>query len=327
MSKIEKALSRAKREAGLALVPNADKNTPAAAPSSATSSHELVRSGADSAIAARATAASIARMRESEVRGRDELAEQHIISPDIGENTTVQAFREIRTRLLQRTQGRNGIILVTSVTGDSGNSFVAVNLGVAIAFDAGRTALIVDCNLRNPSLHRLLDETDKPGITDYLENPAMDVADIIHPIGIERLRVMPTGTKHDIPTEYFTSQRAKQLMDGIRNRYAERFVILDAPPMTESADTQIIAELCDYILLVVPYGRVTNMQIDNCIKALDSRKFIGVVFNDEPQLTRMDWGQLLRHSHFKLYRAFMLTWERLLQFTSTIKNGRFEKKK
>jgi len=299
MSKIEKALSRAKRESGLALVPAATKNAHVTADAAAPG-RELIRSGAEMAIASHAAAQSIARMRDLTARSSDELAEQHIISPDIGESSTVQAFRELRTRILQHTKGQNGIILVTSVKGDSGNSFVATNLGVAFAFDAGRTALLVDCNLRDPSLQRLLGDEDRPGITDYLENPDMDVADIIHPVGIERLRVMPTGRKRDIPTEYFTTQRARQLMERIRNRYAERFVIIDAPPMTESADTQILAELCDYILLVVPYGLVTNMQIDNCVKALDSRKFIGVVFNNDPHVPQLDWRLLLRQARTRL---------------------------
>lgn len=325
MSKIEKALSRAKREAGMALVPTTSKIAPAVSDAAA-SGRELVHSRADTVVAPRATAESISKMRELEIRDRDELVKQRIISPDLGENAVVQAFREIRTRVLQHTQGRNGIILLTSVTGGSGNSFVAKNLGAAFAFDAGRTALLVDCNLRNPSLHRLFGETEKLGITDYLENSQLDVEDIIHPVGIERLRVIPAGSKHDIPAEYFTSQRVQKLLDGIRSRYADRFVILDAPPMSESADTRILAELSDYILLVVPYGRVTDMQVDGCIKALDSRKFIGIVFNDEPQPPRLDWGHLLRQSHFNLYRSFTLAWKRLLRLTSANKNVRFAKK-
>jgi protein-tyrosine kinase len=325
MSKIEKALGRAKRDAKMALVPSPG-NTASAVPDAAVSGRELVRSRIDTDVAPRASTESIASMRETAVRGREELAKQRIISPDFGENAVVQAFRDVRTRVLQHTQGQNGIILVTSVAGGSGNSFVAMNLGAAFAFDAGRTALIVDCNLRNPSLHRLFGGVEKSGITDYLENSKLDVMDIIHPVGIERLRVIPAGSKRDIPTEYFTSQRARKLLDGIRSRYADRFVIIDAPPMSESADTRILAELCDYILLVVPYGRVTNLQVDGCIKALDSRKFVGIVFNDEPQPPRLDWAYLLSQSHFNLHRTFSLAWKRLLKLTSKIKNVRSTKK-
>lgn len=322
MSKIEKALGRARRENSLALVPAGKKRS-----EPVEAARDLVRSaGASTAVSSRVSPSeAIALMREPEIRGRGELEQRHIISPDMADNATVQAFREIRTRILQRTQGRNGIILVTSVAGDSGNSFVALNLGVAFAFDAGRTALLLDCNLKKSSLQRLFHEENPIGITDYLEHPEMDVASIIHPIGIERLRVIPAGSKRDIPTEYFTTQKVRQLLEGIRQRYAERFVILDAPPMTESADTQILAELADYVLLVVPYGRATGAQIDTCIKSIDSRKFLGIVFNDEPELPPLDWKQILRQAMTTTRNTLSLILKKIFGLTATIKNVRSKK--
>jgi capsular exopolysaccharide synthesis family protein len=323
MSKIEKALGRARRENSLALVPAGKKRSELA-----DDSHDLVKA-ADVPAAASSrvpTSETIALMHEPEIHGRGDLAQRHIITPGTTENATVQAFREIRTRILQRTKGQNGIILVTSVDGNSGNSFVALNLGVAFAFDASRTALLLDCNLKKSSLQRLFQEENPAGITDYLEHPEMDVASIIHPIGIERLRVIPAGSRRDIPTEYFTTQKVHQLLDGIRQRYAERFVIIDAPPMTESADTQILAELADYVLLVVPYGRATGTQIDSCIKSIDSRKFLGVVFNDDPLLPPLEWKQTPRQTLTSIQNAFNLVGKKILGLAVAIKNVRSKKK-
>jgi Mrp family chromosome partitioning ATPase len=128
-----------------------------------------------------------------------------------------------------------------------------------------------------------------------MENSDMDIADIIHPVGIERLRIIPSGGQREIPAEYFTSLKMKRLLDGIKQRYRERYIIIDAPPMTESADTQILADLCDYAVLVVPYGRVTDAQIDACIKALGDKKLVGVVFNDEPTLPEFRWWDMLKN--------------------------------
>lgn len=322
MSKIEKALGRARRENSLALVSTGKQQSE---PTEA--QRDLVRdTDIPAAVSSRISPTeAIAMMREPAIRGSAELVQDHIISQDMGENATVQAFRELRTRILQRTQGQNGIILVTSVTGDCGNTFVALNLGAAFAFDAGRTALLLDCNLKNSSLQNFFQEENPVGITDYLDHPEMDVASIIYPIGIERLRVIPAGSKRDIPTEYFTTQKARHLLEGIRQRYAERFVILDAPPMTESADTQILAELADYVLLVVPYGRVTGAQIDACIKSIDGRKFLGVVFNDEPQPPPLDWRQILRQILVTTRNALGRVRKRILRPTGAIKNGSKEK--
>lgn len=289
MSKIEKALKRAVTERHLALVPHESKQ-----PLAAEGSRSLVATAATNALELEARArssAAIALMREPVPKNRNELAERRIIFPEMGENPTVKAFREVRTKILQATQGRNCVLMVTSVTGHSGTTFVALNLSSAFAFDEGKTALLFDCNLRNPALHSLFKDQAVLGLTDYLENPKMDVSDIIHPVGIDRLRIIPAGGRREIPGEYFTSARMKGLLDTVRARYPERFVILDSPPMTESADTQILADLCDYVILVVPYGVVTATQIDNCVKALDRKKLLGVVFNDEPQIPKLRRGR------------------------------------
>jgi capsular exopolysaccharide synthesis family protein len=323
MSKIEKALNQARRDARMALVPTSPK-----VPENSRGERQPARAGTGKStdMSPRAAAsAEIARMQEPSLRNRNELAMRGIIFPNLSENQTVQAFRDIRTRILQRTQGRNAIIMVTSVARDSGNSFVALNLGVAFAFDAGRTALLLDCNLRNSSTQQLFSGECPAGITDYLENPDIDVKDIIHPIGIERLRVIPVGSRQDVPTEYFTSQKARQLLDGIRDRYAERFVIVDAPPMTESADTQILAELCDYVLLVAPYGRVTHMQIDSCIDAIDPNKFLGVVFNNEPRPIHLDAGKILRDAGTSIRALLAMAGQRLARLTRAHRHERFKK--
>lgn len=286
MSKIEKALNRAAAERKLMVVRGSERKP-------ASSTKDLVAtsatSGAMTEIETRARSSeAIALMREPTPCEPTQLAASRIIYPEMGENRTVKAFREVRTKIMQASQGRNCIVMVTSVAAKSGSTFVALNLGAAFAFDEGKTALLVDCNLRSPALHTLVSGTSVSGLTDYLENPEMDVADIIHPVGIARLRVIPTGGRREIPAEYFTSVRMKQLLEAVRARYPERFILLDSPPMTDSADTQILAELCDYVILVVPYGLVSHAQIENCVKAIDKTKLLGLVFNNEPQLPDSD---------------------------------------
>lgn len=327
MSKIEKALAKARRDKGFSLVPTTPRESISetgseltAVPQSEAGSVTVV----DGESLVRASE-SIARMREQKIRDRGELADNRIIYPEMTDNDTVQAFREIRTKILQRTKGRNGVIMVTSVAGGSGSTFVALNLGAAFAFDAGKTALLVDCNLRNPWLQKLLKGASPSGLMDYLENTDMDIAEIIHPVGIERLRVIPAGGQRDVPAEYFTSARFKRMFVNIRQRYAERFVILDAPPMTDSADTKILADLCDYVLLIVPYDRVTQSQVDECIKSIDSAKFLGVVFNNEPRLPDFDWKILANESIHLLSELFGKARGKTVQLTRIFKRSRSAK--
>lgn len=278
MSKIEKALRRAGGGRQLTIVRAAAEQQPAISGSR----QMTAATGSDLKTRAQ-SAGAITAMREQQPRSGRELDAARIIYPEMGESPTVKSFREIRTKILQATQGRNCTIMVTGVTATSGTTFVATNLSVAFAFDEGKTALLIDCDLRNPQLHKLIRGESAMGLADYLENPTMDLADIIHPVGIERVRVIPAGGRRETPGEYFTSVSMKQMLKAVRDRYPERFVILDSPPMTESADTQILADLCDYIVLVVPYGTVTRSQVDTCIKAMDRNKLLGIVFNNEPR--------------------------------------------
>ena len=273
MSKIEKALNRA-REGGLQVVPLSGSGS---APGS-------------SVVAYRGThPETIPRMATNEVRmlGPNDLEQRGIIRPHYGEDPVIQAFRELRTKVIQQSMGQNSIILVTSVSQGCGSSFVARNLGAAFAFDVEKTALLIDCNLGNPSVHQLLRNGAVPGLTDYLENPALDIEKIIHPLGIARFRLIPSGKRREIPEELFTSGKMKQLMDTLRRRYRERFIIIDGPPMSKIADIRILAELADYVLIVARYGRSTNTQITNCVNAVSEKKLLGIVFNEEPRIPRM----------------------------------------
>jgi capsular exopolysaccharide synthesis family protein len=227
---------------------------------------------------------------------QEDLAEHGIIHPEISQDPTVQAFRDLRTKIILQGEGENGVILVSAMSKGSGSSFVAQNLAAAFAFDAGNTALLIDCNLRNPSLHRLSNDASTPGLTDYLENPDLDLSTIIQPVGISRFRVITAGKRSAIPAEYFSSSKMRRLTQTVRRRYQERFIILDGPSMSDIADIRVLSELSDYVILVGRYGHVTGGQIENCIREIGGKKLLGVVFNDEPTIPRIDWRDLLlRH--------------------------------
>ena len=291
MSKIEKALSRANSARQLKLA----SSTPSPA---SDEKHLVLSQTAHSEMLAEAST-TIALMQEPTRRSAGDLTARGIINPEMGETPTVKAFRDIRTKILQKTQGRNCVLMVTALQKDSGTSFVSLNLGAAFALDAGKTALVVDCNLHNSS--SLLWDPRVSGLTDYLKNPEIGLPKIIHRVGIERLRVIPAGSNSKEPGEYFTSDKMKGLLDAVRSRYPDRFVILDAPPVLESADTQILGDLCDCVLLIIPYGTATPSQIERSLKAIDRNKLLGVVFNNDLELDSL--AELFRSMFRRSKRA------------------------
>jgi len=274
MSKIEKALKRARDERGnLQVVPAAAAGG-RTVPWTALLGQQIE------------LPETISRMGGNEGRllSADALREQGIIHPQHTEEPVVQVFRELRTKIIQQSQGQNAVILVAAVSKGNGGSFIARNLGAAFAFDSAKTALLVDCNLRNPSVHQLLPNASLPGLADYFENPEIDVSKIIHPVGIARFRAISTGEFREIPEEYFVSMKMRRLMESLRERYSDRFIILDGPPMSDIADARILSELSDYVLVVARHGRTTNTKIESGLSAISHKKLLGIVFNDEPQI-------------------------------------------
>ncbi|WP_228340029.1 polysaccharide biosynthesis protein [Marinobacter sp. F3R08] len=221
----------------------------------------------------------IVKMQEPRRLTRDDMDERRIIYPESKNRDLVNRFRHLRTKLLELSGGNNFTMVVSGACEGAGTSFMALNLAAAFAFDQSKTALIIDCNLRNPSLHYQLELAAETGLTDFLEDPDYDIGRIIYPTGIPRLRLIPAGSQRETPSEFFTSFRMKQFLQAIRRRYPDRFIVLDTAPISESPDARILGELCDYSMLVLPHGRITSTAAENAAQAFDPAKFVGAVIN------------------------------------------------
>ncbi|HEY3699878.1 MAG TPA: CpsD/CapB family tyrosine-protein kinase [Spongiibacteraceae bacterium] len=223
----------------------------------------------------------IRRMAEIGHLSYSEMADLRIIHPGMRIPKTLNAFRQLRTKIYQLANAKdNFVLLVTAITPNGGSSFVTTNLGAAIALDESKTAIIVDCNVYDPSLHRLLPIDPDYGLVDYLENITLDVKDVIYSTGVRRLRMIPAGSRRQPGTEFFTSSRMRKFVDELRTRYRDRHIVIDAPPVGSSADARILADLCDFVLIVVPFGAVAEGQVHAAIEAIGEKKVIGVVFNN-----------------------------------------------
>lgn len=209
-----------------------------------------------------------------------QLQERAIIYRSEVARPEVDAFRELRTRLLAAASG-NFITLVASVSPGSGGSFVARNLAAAFAFDASKSALLVDCDLSHPSQHRSIQvDCAEGGLVDYLDQPDFDIDSVIYPTGVARLSLLPVGTPGEVGAEYFSSQRMQLLLEGLQAQHRERYIVLDAPPVKGAPDARILAGLADLVVLVAGYGCDTPRAIAEAAASFDAAKFAGVVFND-----------------------------------------------
>jgi protein-tyrosine kinase len=297
MSKIESALAKARGRGQLQSVKTTAPGTGIVAVEQRSAPH----GEADRVAASKA----LTRMQEPRLLDAAALAERRIIHIGMADVEAVTAFRELRTKILQTAQ-KNCTIMVTSCADTGSSSSIATNLAIAFSLDDSKTAMLLDCNLGAPKLDHLVSSRDARGITDYLKGDGVGLEQVIHSVGVKRLRVIPAGRGHDHMAEYFTSNKMRELLNELRGRYIDRYIVLDAPPIVESADARVLVELADFAVLVVPYGSATEAQIAAAAKIIGEKKLLGVVFSDVPRLPKERlglpwWLRILAH----LWRGFV----------------------
>lgn len=217
------------------------------------------------------------------IASKEQRLSQGIIHPAIEDQDVVDAFRTLRTELLSRMKSFNSVILVSSTKSGGGASFTAVNLATAFAFDRNKTVLLIDCNFENPSLSTILDIKPEYGLKDFISGNVSDIKEIVSPTSIPRLRLVACGSNDVNEGEYrefFSENNMTTFLDEVKNRYPDRVIILDAPSVLESADTKILAQLSDYLLMVLPYKGASTNDVNKVLKSVDREKILGFIINN-----------------------------------------------
>ena len=211
---------------------------------------------------------------------QEELYEKKVIFTGMRQRELLNAFREVRIRLLERSQTDNMVVLVSSVASAGGSSFFSFNLAATFALDQHKTALYVDCNPYSSSAEKyIVNEIDR-GLIHYLTDYTVPLKKIIYPSGIERLRVIPSGGSSESAAEFFNSKRMEVLVAEIKARYPDRFIVIDAPSIQQSTEARILSRYCDHALLVVPFGKAVLDEVLAAVDAVGKEKFAGLVFNN-----------------------------------------------
>lgn len=232
----------------------------------------------------RSSSKQIALMDEGDLYTADELDELKIIHPDSEHLSIINRYRELRTELIHKSNGDNFVVMLTSCLSGDDTGLRTINLASAFAFDESKTSLAIDCNLRSPSFSKVINLDFPLGITDYFESDKITADNIMYNSGIKRLRIIPAGAKKESASEYFTSMKMRILMRELLERYTDRYVFLNTAPILDSADTKILVDACDFVILDVPYGRVTTKRIKEAASAIGDDKLAGIIFSNIPPL-------------------------------------------
>lgn len=206
------------------------------------------------------------------------LRQQRIILTE-GSEPFADAYRVLRTHVLQRMRV-NGwkTLAVTSPRVGNGKTVTAINLAISLAREVNQTILLVDLDLKRPSISRYFVDGKTRGISDYLTGDA-ELADLLINPGIERLVILPGNESFTHSSEMLSSPRVIQLVDELKGRYQDRLILFDMPPLFAGDDVIAFLPYLDAVMLVVEDGNVSSEELQQAQQLLGDKKSMGIVLN------------------------------------------------
>ena len=183
------------------------------------------------------------------------------------------------TQVLNILNERKGnSLIITSPGAGEGKTFTAINLAISLSQKIDRTVLLVDADIRNPSVHKYMGIQAEKGLSDYLLGEA-DIPDLLINPGIAKLVLFPGGRPMSNSTVLLGAPRMKMLVDELKAKYPERIIIFDTPSLLTSADTLVFCPFVDSILLVVEAEKTSTADMKQAVSLLKDRPLIGTVYN------------------------------------------------
>ena len=191
-----------------------------------------------------------------------------------------EQFRKLRTYLLRPAlKNPPKTILVTSALSGEGKSLISINLAISIAIELQSHALLVDCDLRNPTLSRWFGLQEAKGLSDYLLGQ-IELPDLIVKTRIDKLSLLCGGSTQENPVELIGSNKMEAMVNELKSRYTDRYIIFDSSPVLATTEPNVLDKMVDGILVVVRAGETPRESVQQAVKMLQQDKILGVVLND-----------------------------------------------
>jgi exopolysaccharide/PEP-CTERM locus tyrosine autokinase len=204
-----------------------------------------------------------------------------IVTLTAPDSPAAEEYRKLKATVvrLTRQEGARNAIMVTSSFSGEGKSLTSINLAVSLAQEVSHSALLIDADLRRPSLAEYLGIQTEAGLSDCLRDGAAVSSAIIR-TGVAKLDLLPAGSRVRNPVELLASPKMKTLINELKRQHPERYLIIDTPPILPFAETQIISQLADSVLFVVKAGKATMQDMQDALDVLKGARVLGIAFNE-----------------------------------------------
>jgi receptor protein-tyrosine kinase len=207
-----------------------------------------------------------------------------------------EEFRLVQRQILRSAfgpgaePGFSNLLMVTSARPGEGKSFTSVNLAGSISRQGDNSVLLIDADSKRDSFCYSLGLSEARGLLDLVANPRLDPGPLIVKTPIERLSILPVGRERERSAELFSTKEMTRLIQSLGRRYADRLLILDAPPCLSTSDPAVLAPVVGQILFVVEADRTQRDEIEASLDLIQACPSITLVLNKQQISSRYTFG-------------------------------------
>ena len=218
------------------------------------------------------------------------MAVSGYVTPDAPRAQIADEFRVIKRPIIKNAHWKSGSktergnrVMVTSALPGEGKTFVSINLALSIALEVDSTVLLVDADVANPSIARVMNLPPSKGLMDLLTNDSLEVGDVLLKTNVDKLSLLPAGTPHPRATEMLASQAMANLVAEMASRYPDRILVFDSPPLLVTTEARVLASHMGQIVMVVESDRTSQTAVVRAIETIETCPIVLMVLNKAPR--------------------------------------------
>jgi receptor protein-tyrosine kinase len=215
----------------------------------------------------------------------DSLAAQGYLTPGLANRAMAEEFRVIKMQLLRNMDAaaakglRRNLILVSSAVPAEGKTFFSMNLAMSLAMEVDYHALLVDADVLRPSVLRRYGLEEELGLLDLTTRPELDVSDVLLRTNVPKLTLLPAGTPNAKSPELLSSASLERLLNELAERYPDRIVIFDAPPILVASGARHLASRVGQVVVIVEADRTDSQSVTQAFAAIETCPLVSTVLN------------------------------------------------
>ena len=216
----------------------------------------------------------------------ERLRKGGFITPDDPKSQIADEFRVMKRPIIRNalsksttsTRNRN-LVMVTSALPREGKTFTAINLAISVAMEFDSTVLLVDGDVAHPSLPEILGVPKSPGLLDLLAGDRIDFADAVVKTNIEKLTILPAGSRHRRATELLASEQMANLLGELSSRYPDRIIIFDSPPLLATTEARVLTTHMGQVVMVVAANSTTRYAVSQALATVENCDIVLLMLN------------------------------------------------